>query len=78
MKKIITALAVIVCSNFVLAQAPGCPSIDAGPNDTIDCYSSPCVELFLLFIKQVKQLLMQLILLPMHRLFHLQVEPLFL
>ena len=39
MKKLITALAVIVCVNFVLAQAPGCPSIDAGSNDTIDCYS---------------------------------------
>ena len=45
MKNLITALAVIVCANFVFAQAPGCPSIDAGSNDTIDCYSDPCVEI---------------------------------
>ena len=45
MKKLISALALISCANFVLAQAPGCPSIDAGSNDTIDCYSDPCVEL---------------------------------
>ena len=45
MKKLILVLSIIFCVNIILAQGPGCPSIDAGLNDTIDCYSDPCVEL---------------------------------
>ena len=64
-EKLISALAIIFCANFVLAQAPGCPSIDAGLNDTIDCYSDPCVELVPTFHQTGETTrLMQLILSP--------------
>ena len=37
--------------SVAFAQAPGCPSIDVGAADTIDCFSDPCVELTATFLQ---------------------------
>ena len=37
--------------SIAFAQAPGCPSIEIGAVDTIDCFSDPCVELTATFLQ---------------------------
>ena len=37
--------------SIAFTQAPGCPSIEIGAVDTIDCFSDPCVELTSTFLQ---------------------------
>ncbi|PNQ73414.1 hypothetical protein C1T31_07845 [Hanstruepera neustonica] len=44
MKKLIT-LFLIVIAHSIYAQGPGCPNVQAGPNQVIDCDDAACVDL---------------------------------
>jgi gliding motility-associated-like protein len=44
MKKILYALLLGMNATAALAQFPGCPAVDAGPNQTLNC-STPCATL---------------------------------